>query len=474
MAGAETTVEKLRQFLRELSPGARSLLIGELERAVLRGEEVAGADLVLQELRRIVREQRDGAPRIDGSARLLFKPLEPFLVDDRGERHHPGRVARSSLEALWNWVRRDLLPRDANAMAEEVRAAMLAGDQGKTDRLARAFQDRVVAAIDASLVADAGNARRRIVHQIGTPRAEEELIAFKSALKGRDVLASLSARLPLQIGNLANAQLEQCRTLIEGAAARDGDLFLHALLTVMNRMTAPWQLIRLGVKAAGSDTAARVSETNYGVAVNIVLAELDRMVAELREDLHSGQGVAVGALLKTIHDSARGLRTELELPIDSTWGRALAAQRAQISELLRTEIESMPTRVRRLLRLRPAKEIRPNAVLDPNEVAEVEAMVEFVGICRYFAGELAINEMTQRALSELRQNLDNGTRALLEGLRHAGEGDRSFRQSQVDAAVRFCAKVFGRDYAALLVKAAEVAGAAEAKSPSEKPISRAS
>ncbi|HUL88420.1 MAG TPA: hypothetical protein VLU23_09575 [Pseudolabrys sp.] len=465
MAGAETTVERLRQFLRELSPGARSLLIGELERAVLRGEEVTGADLVLQELRRIMREQREGALRIEDTARLLFKPLEPFLVDDRGDHKHPGRVARSSLEALWNWILRDLLPNDANDLAADVSEAMLAGDQSRTERLARIFQDRVAAAIEAKCSAggDDEKIRRRILQQIGTPRAGEELIALKCALKGRDVLASLSARLPLQIGNLANDQLDECKTLIESAAARDGELFLYALLTVMNRMTAPWQLIRLGVKAAGSDTAARVAETHYGVAVNIVLAELERMVAELRADLRSGQGIAVGALLKTIHDSARGLRTELALPVDSTWGRTLAAQRTQISDLLRAEIESMPSRVQRLLRLRPSREIRPNSVLDPNEVAEVEALVEFVGICRYFAGELAINEMTQRAVTELRQYLDNGTRALLESLRHAGEGDRSFRQSQVDAAVRFCAKVFGREYAALLGKAAEVAGAAESR-----------
>jgi hypothetical protein len=465
MAGAETTVERLRQFLRELSPGARSLLIGELERAVLRGDEVTGADLVLQELRRIVREQRERVPRIEDSARLLFKPLEPFLVDDRGDHKHPGRVARSSLDALWNWIQRDLLPNDADALADEVGEAMLSGDQAKTERLARVFQDRVAAAIDANFTAaeEDGKARRRILQQIGTPRAGEELAALKCALKGRDVLASLSARLPLQIGNLANAQLDECKALIEGAAARDGELFLYALLTVMNRMTAPWQLIRLGVRAAGSDTAARVAETNYGVAVNIVLAELERMVDELRDDLRTGQGVAVGALLKTIHDSARGLRTELALPVDSTWGRALAAQRTQISELLRAEIESMPSRVRRLLRPRPSREIQPGSVLDPNEVAEVEALVEFVGICRYFAGELAINEMTQRALSELRQYLDDGTRALLEGLRHAGESDRSFRQSQVDAAVRFCAKVFGREYAALLGKAAEVAGGGESR-----------
>jgi len=40
MAGADT-IERLRQYLRELSPPARSLLIGELERSLLGGEEVA-------------------------------------------------------------------------------------------------------------------------------------------------------------------------------------------------------------------------------------------------------------------------------------------------------------------------------------------------------------------------------------------------------------------------------------------------
>jgi hypothetical protein len=71
--------------------------------------------------------------------------------------------------------------------------------------------------------------------------------------------------------------------------------------------------------------------------------------------------------------------------------------------------------------------------------------------------------MTQRSFSELQQYLDSGTRTLLDGLRNAGEGDRSFRQSQIDAAVRLCAKVFGKDYAAMLGKAAEVAATGERK-----------
>ena len=39
----------------------------------------------------------------------------------------------------------------------------------------------------------------------------------------------------------------------------------------------------------------------------------------------------------------------------------------------------------------------------------------------------------------------------------AGDIDRPFRQSQMEAAVRFCRTVFGVDYAGLLAKAAEIA-----------------
>ena len=118
----------------------------------------------------------------------------------------------------------------------------------------------------------------------------------------------------------------------------------------------------------------------------------------------------------------------------------------------------MPGRVRRLLRPRSAERDRAAARCStPDEVAETEALIEFVGACRNYASELAINEMTLRTYHEVQQYLDTGTQALLDGLRSAGDADRPFRQSQVDAAVRFCAKVFGKEYASLLAKAAEVA-----------------
>ena len=126
---------------------------------------------------------------------------------------------------------------------------------------------------------------------------------------------------------------------------------------VMNRLAAPWQLIRIATRAADSDDTARIAETPYAMAVTIVLDELECMVGELRSELKAGRPVA--SMLKSIHDAAREMRTEMDLSVDSAWARQLAAVRSAVSNLLTAEIEAAPGRVRRLLRPRPAKEIVP-------------------------------------------------------------------------------------------------------------------
>ncbi len=241
-----------------------------------------------------------------------------------------------------------------------------------------------------------------------------------------------------------------------------------ALVLVMSRLAAPWQLIRIAVKAANSDFPARIVETPYAPAVPIVLADLERLVHELESDLRHGDAMAQPSLLKDIHDAARGLRTEVDLSTNSQWARLLAGIRSQLAVALRPEIESAPGRVRRMLRVRPAKDIVPGSLLDASDVEETEALIGFVGQCRNYANELAINEMTMRAFSEVQNYLETHVEQLLDGLRTAGKAERSYRQSQFDAAVRFCGKVFGPEYAETLIKAADVAVASERKAAAAK------
>jgi hypothetical protein len=465
MAITGLSVEQLRQYLRQLEPGARAQLIAELERALLRGEEVPGGEVLLNEVRSAVREQGASAPRLDNAARAFFRPLEPFLIDDDPARKHLGRIARGSLEPIWAWISRDLAPAEAKAYSDEVTRTLAANDAPASERLAHGFQNVVVERIHAAFAAlqSDDKARRRMVGQIGTPNALDDVRDLHVILSARDLFGAVAGRLPEHIRNLADSHLDHAKAMLDSVAGKRRELLPYGLIMVMGRLAAPWQLIRLAVKAAESDDAARIAGSPYAAAVNIVLAEVERMLAELKADLKRGSGVAVISLLKSIHDTVRGLRTELDLSSDSAWGRRVAAVRAEIASLLKAEIESMPGRVRRLLRPRAAKEIVVGSALDADDVAETEALIEFVGACRNYASELAISEMTLRTYNEVQQYLDTGTRSLLESLRAAGEGDRRFRQSQVDAAVRFCAKVFGKEYASLLAKAAEVAVNSERK-----------
>ena len=442
------------------------MLIAELERAVLREEDIAGSELVLQELRRTIRAAAQPVPRIGDAARRFFMPLEPFLIEAPADHKRVGRLARVSLEPIWEWIGRDLMPAEARALSEDINRALLAEDRVKVEQLVRALHHRAIQRINAAIAALDANekARRRFSVQVGTPRSVEDVTTLMHILGIRDVLAELARRLPDHFRAFEREQADEVKALfdtvfaqksLQHAPLQKSELFLYGLIMVANRLAAPWQLIRIATRAVESDDAARIGATPYAVAVTIVLNELESMVGELRFELKAGRPLA--ALLKGIHDAARGMRTEIDLSIDSAWSRQLAAIRSAVSNLLTAEMETTPGRVRRLLRPRPVNEIVPGSLLDALDVHEVETRVELVGVCRHYASELAVSEVTVRTYSELTQYLETGTRILLDALRHAEDAERPFRQSQVDAAVRFCRTVFGDDYAGLLAKAADVA-----------------
>lgn len=466
MTGDGASIERLREYLQSLTPEARAMLIAELERALLREEDTAGNELVLQELRRTIRATSQQVPRIGDAARRFFMPVEPFLIEGPADHKRVGRLARLSLEPIWQWICRDLIPAEAKALTEDINRALLAEERTKVEQLVRALHERAVLRMKAALDGLETNekARRRFSVEVGTPRAIEDVTTLMQILAVRDILAEVSRRLPDHIRAFEREQADQIKAAFDGisaqklpqsSTAQKSDLFLYGLIMLMNRLASPWQLIRIATRAAESDDTARIAATPYAVAVTIVINELECMVDELRSELKAGRPVA--SLLKAIHDSARGMRTEIELSVDSAWARQLAAIRGAVSNLLTVELETTPGRVRRLLRPRPAKEIAPGSLLDAIDVHEVEARVELVGACRHYASELAVSEVTLRTHTELTQYLETGAKILLDTLRHAEDAERPFRQSQVDAAVRFCRTVFGTDYAALLAKAAEVA-----------------
>jgi hypothetical protein len=461
---SQTSIERLREYLAQLPPQAQALLMREFERALERGQDTAVATLVLEQLRKIVRKteaEEVPPPRTDDLSRLLFQVLEPFLVE-AGTPIRVGQIRRSSLNQIWQWLGRDGAPDKINEF-EAALAHMPASDSaGQVEALALKLQ--AVAADAIYELTGPGGDKSRALARVGPPNVIEDLYSIGAVLAVREALGTLNEKLPRFLRAFGDPQIASVTAALNIPVLQTPQMLPFALSVVVQRMTAPWQIIRLAIKIAASDDEIRVAATPYGVAVTIALHDLSRVAANLRMDIKRGHFETVADNLKTLHDGVRGLRTELDLRNDSAWGKQLTSIRADISNALQSEIDSVPGRVRRILRQRPEKDIPPGARIDPTEVEETVALIDFVAICRNYASELAINEVTLRTYSDLQQYVERSTEQAVQSLRGADHKVRAYRQQQVQAAIRFCQALFGDDYASLMSRAAENAATGERKS----------
>ncbi len=460
---SQTSTERLRDYLAQLPPQAQALLMREFERAIERGEDTTVATFVLEQLRKVVRgTDEEARPRTDDPARLLFRPLEPFLVESNSPVRR-GQIRRASLLPVWQWLIRDGAPDQAREFEAALARVREAGTASDLEVAVRKFQLAAADAIVKIATPLPGGDQHRALARVGPPNVIEDMLPIGSVLQAREALDTLNGRLPNFLRIFAESQIASVGASLNVPSLQTPQLLPFALSLVMQRLTAPWQIIRLAIKMAASDDEIRVAATPYGVAVTIALHDLSFLAASLRTDIKRGHFDNVAEQLKTLHDGVRGLRTELDLRNDSSWGRQLTSIRADISNALQSEIDSVPGRVRRLLRQRAYKDISAGAKVDASEVDEAAALIDFVAVCRTYASELAINEVTLRTYSDLQQYVEQSTESLVQSLRGGDAKTRAYRQMQVKAAIRFCEVLFGHDYASLMSRAAENAQTVERK-----------
>jgi hypothetical protein len=460
---SQTSTERLRDYLAQLPPQAQALLMREFERAIERGQDTVVATFVLEQLRKVVRGTAEEAPpRIDDPARLLFRPLEPFLIEGNFPAR-PGQIHRASLLPIWHWLNRDGAPEQLREFEAVLARMRETGTFTGLEAATAKFQLAAADAITRIAKPAPGGDHQRALARVGPADVIEDLVPIGSVLEAHEALDVLYARLPRSLPTFADSQITSVTAAHAGPALQTLQLLPFVLSLIMQRLTAPWQIIRLAIKMAASDDESRVAATPYGVAVTMALHDLSCLAASLRADIRRGQFDHVAEHLKTLHDGVRGLRTELDLRNDSAWGKQLMSIRADISNTLQSEIDSVPGRVRRLLRQRADKDISAGARVDASEVDETAALIDFVAVCRTYASELAINEVTLRTYSDLQHYVEQSTESLVQSLRNVDVKTRAYRQMQVQAAIRFCDVLFGHDYASLMSRAAENALTGERK-----------
>src|SRR5260370_35617290 len=148
--------DRMSEYLRQLTPQARSSLLVELERLEACGAAVPGTATMLENLRAELRKGGQSHHRVANPSRYFFSPVESLLVDGAPEHANSGRILRGSLAAIWEWISRDLLRTMARDYVKAINELIAADNQREGQKIVAAFQTKAVKSVEGTLGSPGG------------------------------------------------------------------------------------------------------------------------------------------------------------------------------------------------------------------------------------------------------------------------------------------------------------------------------
>jgi hypothetical protein len=348
-------IDRIWEFLQRLSPLTRSCLLTELERMESCGIDMPGSADLQARLRAELRP--DGSDNTPTPSRYFFAPLEPLLVDGAPEHANSGRIARTSLVPIWEWICRDLLQVMARDYNDKMKELIAANKPRDAQQAAAIFQTKVTKSLEGNLASAEGadRARTRLAAYTASPSVYDDLVKMMGALRARDALAKFGAALPEKIPKFDDAQVRKITALLNAFRKKDPDALPFALALVAGRLKTPRELVRLATKASRSRRAADVAATPYAIAVSMVLDQVDDKRVALLIALKKNRVVVGRDILADIDACESALLGAIRELDASEWGRRLHTIRDSIVELVEAEVSRFPDEVGHILKLRDVR-----------------------------------------------------------------------------------------------------------------------
>jgi hypothetical protein len=345
MTEADPPSDRVRTYLKNISPQARKNLLAEIERMQMYGETMPGADVLLAELRAEFRGSGESHDRLGNPSRHFFQPIEALFVNRPAERTNPGQISRGSLSPIWEWISNGLLPTMARDYSDKMKDALVKGDAPRARIIARDFQSKVIKSLQGTLDTTDGirRARSGLAQYTSSRGAFDDLTKVMTALAVRDALEKLSRALPPRIDELHGKVLANIRSFLDAFAAEQGSGVLpFALALVAKHLKTKWQLLRLATSTAQGRGAAAIATSRFALSVTIVLDHLDDTRIALRHALRSDRLQIAKENLADIYEIETALRDEIVQIETSDWGQKLDALMAQVAADLEAEFHRLP------------------------------------------------------------------------------------------------------------------------------------
>ena len=401
-------------------------------------------ELILDGLRPILSRGTSQHDRTPTPLRLFCRPFEDILTSAPRTTKIKGRIARTSIMPVWDWVTMRLIPKASHAYVSELKALLVSYRADEAKARAIAFWTEASIAIREALSTSAG--RKQVEAALKDELAVADLAEMALLLAAGAEVLELQGKLPKPVPAFTPDIVAEARCVYDRLIESTPDAAPYAIVIVMNRLARPWEALRLAVVISGKSRDTLIASTDMGLAGDILFADLDALSKAVKSARHPRFDAE--ALIENVASFAElssAIVKELELRRDGRWGQSLLKDRAEIGEVMDAFMERAPKEIAHAF---PTK--RATRPVDPERIERALRYAALIAGCRPFAAAASFAASLKDAQDEIIGHLRNVNDDTLWELRNADEQRRPVVQDQFALATELTSILCGEEEAEVL------------------------
>jgi hypothetical protein len=452
----------LKSFLGNLPESVAARLARAVEIDRLSDGKMLPHEMILEGLRPVLRRAA-GSDRTPTPLRLFCQPFEDLFSTMPRTRKQKGRIGRDSAALVWTWLSLSVLPDEVRTYSREFKDFVVTGRHTQARARAAAFWKL---SGDAMRVALADAAKRQEARaQFGSDDVLADAEEMANLLLIGDAVADLQAKLPKFTHALNEDLLWQLREIYERVLATSPDSAAYVGVVAMNRLTRPWEALKLAGLISQQTQDTKISSTDMGLIGEIIFSDIEAHQVAVRAARHPEfDADALVRHLTHFTTLSTGIVKGIEIRRDGVWGQRLIKDRAALAETMDDFMERAPDELDAAL---PTTGDSPAIAdfarkVDPDRIARAERYVRLVAGCRPFANAASFGASQKKAEEAMMHLLRNYNEDLIKELCEPEGAQRALAEKHLDFLANLTAVLCSEEEAEQLRRRARSALAAQA------------
>ncbi|HEY1837949.1 MAG: hypothetical protein WBQ17_11855 [Rhizomicrobium sp.] len=441
-------IEVLTEFLARLPEPMAARLAKAIEVDWLAGGSALPHELILKALRPALQRVHHG-DRTLNPLRLFCRPFEDLLSSAPRKEKHKGRIARSSVLPVWNWLGHSLVPSALNKYAIGVKTGVLTFKIEEITRHALEFWPVAANAIDAALDSESKRKAARAI--LGDAMAVADAQEIACILRAGHEFWSLQEVLPRGAPTLSEDMLWTLREFYDRLIAEIPDAAPYVAVATMNRLAKPWMALKLPLAITRQTQDTLISSTDMGLVGELLFGDLENHAEALRAAKPQAPFDPDDLLVHLAGFTAvsNGIVKEIEMRRDGKWGQRLMKDRSDVAETMESFMEraerevsaAIPTLKTGAYAGGPrAPDV--NRAPDPEKIHRALCFAKLVTGCRPIASAASFGARQKETCDLLTVMLKSYSEDIVKELRAAESDKRANAESYFNIAVELVTILF--------------------------------